>query len=176
MKVFWLIRAATGLAAFTLAVAAWAQYVWLDEKGVKQFSDMPPPASISKNRILKEPRNVSQSASEALPGTSDGGAQNPAPTTATAVKTNIPMTTAEKNADFQKRRREQAETEKKAAEQAKLAADKSKNCERARAYNRALESGERIAHTDKSGERAFLSDEQRDKEIRETKRMLDECR
>ena len=32
-----------------------AQYVWLNDKGVKQYSDMPPPAAVPNQRILKSP-------------------------------------------------------------------------------------------------------------------------
>ena len=32
-----------------------AQWVWLDEKGLKQFSDRPPPNSVPQKRILKQP-------------------------------------------------------------------------------------------------------------------------
>ena len=93
-----------------------------------------------------------------------------------SAKKQAPLTTAEKNAEFNKRKMEQAELDKKAAEQEKLAADKAKNCERARAYHRALDSGERLARMDGNGERYFLNEQQRAQELRETKRMLDECK
>ncbi|MDB5763010.1 MAG: putative ATPase involved in repair [Herminiimonas sp.] len=165
--------AIAALAALSLTTAACAQYVWLNEKGVKQYSDMPPPSSVPKNRILKDPGMSSHSMAP-LP------AENPAESDNRAVaespKDKGPMTTAEKNAEFQKRKIEQAEKDKKAAEQEKLAADKAKNCEQARAYNRNLQSGERIARTDKNGERYYLTDEQRTQETRDTRRVLDECK
>lgn len=156
--------------------AAFAQFVWIDANGTKQYSDRPPPASIPKNKILKEPslelRNGGQSAgqAEAVTGAApEKGAPNVKPAKG-------PATTAEKNADFVKRKSDQAEADKKAADEAKEAADKSKNCERAQAYNRSLQSGERIATTDKNGEKAFLSDEKRGQEVRETKRVMEGCK
>lgn len=149
----------TALLCMGFAGAAHAQYVWLDERGVKQFSDMPPPSSIPASRILKQPASGSTPA--AAPAASDIRPQ---------------MTTAEKNAEFRKRQTERAEKEKKAAEEAKIAAEKARGCERAQEYHRALESGERISRTDKNGERSFLSDEQRAKEVRESRRVLDECK
>lgn len=86
------------------------------------------------------------------------------------------MTVAERNADFQKRRAEQAAKEKKAEEQAKEAAAKAKNCERASEYHRVLASGERIARADRNGERSFMTDEQREQELKDAKRVLDDCK
>jgi hypothetical protein len=151
----------TALLCVGIAGAAHAQYVWLDEKGVKQFSDMPPPSSIPASRILKQP-GVSMPAA--------------APVASSSPEAKPQVTTAEKNAEFRKRQTERAEKEKKAAEEAKVASEKARNCERAQEYHRALESGERISRTDKNGERSFLSDEQRAREVRESRRVLDECK
>lgn len=150
-------------ALFSPATAS-AQYIWLDEKGTKQFSDMPPPPSVPSSRILKQP------AGRPASSTQDGGE------TAVAAPARTEPTIAEKNAEFRKRKAEQAEKEKKAAEEAQRAADNAKNCERAKDYQRLLDSGERIARTDKNGERSFLSDEQRAQESRENKRNLAECK
>lgn len=159
-----LLAAAAAITAFTAAGTALAQYVWVDDKGVKQFSDMPPPASVPANRILKQP----------------GGKSSAAPETngsATAAITPKPeLTTAEKNAEFRKRKTEQAEKEKKAEEEAKNSAEKSKNCDRARDYLRALESGERLTRTERNGDRAFLTDQQREQELKETRRTLQDCK
>jgi hypothetical protein len=167
-------RRAAIAALFTLsfASAAFAQYSWLDEKGIRQYSDRPPPPGVPQNRILKEPGKA--------PGTSAGKpaetVQSPAnPPAASAAKT--PMTTAEKNADFQRRRAEQAEKQKKAEEDEKITIAKAANCERASEYKRVLESSERIVRNDKNGERIFLSDEQRARELKDTKRMIaDDCK
>ncbi|WP_420475049.1 DUF4124 domain-containing protein [Noviherbaspirillum sp. ST9] len=141
-----------------------AQYIWLDEKGTKQFSDMPPPPSVPPGRILKQPA--------ARPAASAGGTGDAKPATPARTEPTI----AEKNAEFRKRKAEQAEKEKKAGEEAQRAADNAKNCERARDYQRLLDSGERIARTDKNGERSFLSDEQRAQESHENKRNLADCK
>lgn len=167
MKLLSVKQTIFGLGLLVFASIASAQYVWVDEKGSKQFSDMPPPASVPKNRILKQPGSMLRPASQA-----DGEAAGSSDTAAAKA----PLTLAEKNAEFQKRRAEQAEKEKKAAEEAKQAADKAKNCERARNYQRALESGQRLAKANANGEREFMSDEQRSQEIRESNRILAECR
>lgn len=138
--------------------AAFAQYVWVDEKGIRQYSDMPPPPSVPTSRILKQPGAAAQSAAS--------------PTPAARQEASI----ADKNTEFRKRKAEQAEKEKKAAEETRLAAENSKNCERAREYQRALNSGERISRTTASGERSFLTDEQRAQEMNEARRVLQECK
>jgi hypothetical protein len=166
---------AAALAALSLTSAAFAQYMWLDERGVKQFSDRPPPSSVPVNRILRQPGGAAHSAGPATAPVALA-AEAPASQNATAAKDKAPMTTAEKNADFLKRRAEQTEKDKKAEEQTQLAAEKAKNCERAGEYRRLLESGERIARTDHNGERYYLSDDQRSREINESKRLLQECK
>jgi hypothetical protein len=160
---------AAGLTALALSSVAFAQYVWLDERGVKQFSDRPPPSSVPTSRILKEPGQAMRSAAQADAPANDGAASE-------AAEEKAPMTIAEKNADFLKRRAEQAEKDKKAEEQTRLAAEKAKNCVRAGEYQRVLESGERIFRTDKSGERHYLPDDQRAREISENRRHLQDCR
>jgi hypothetical protein len=155
------VLSATGLSADAIA-----QYVWIDGHGVKQYSDMPPPSSVSANRILKQPNGAPVPAAvDDAPATASP-AENPKP----------PMTITERNAEFRKRHAEQAEKEKKAAEQARVAAEKKKNCERAHDYQNTLASGERIARTERNGERSFLTDEQRAQEMRDVNRMLQECK
>jgi hypothetical protein len=162
----------TGFAAMSVSVAAFAQYIWLDEKGVKQYSDMAPPVSVPKDRILKEPasRVQPQAKAASVPGTEEK------PAAAEKTPPAAPLTTAEKNADFNKRKMEQAEKDKKAADLAKKEADKAKNCERARSYSQGLANGERAYQMGKNGEREYLSDEQRAKEIKEAKSILDNCK
>lgn len=155
------IAITAALITFGLGADAAAQYVWTDEKGIKQYSDLPPPSSIPANRIIKQP---------------DGPVTSPIVDNRATTPTKNEMTIAEKNAEFRKRRIEQAEKDKKAEEERKLSAEKAKNCERAREYNRTLESGVRMSRVNKNGERTFLSDEQRIKELNEAKSMLKDCK
>lgn len=157
-------QVAAGLALLAFTCAASAQYVWIDEKGSKQFSDMPPPASVPKSKILRQPGSAAAPA-ETAPAAEAGN---------NAAK--APPTLAERNAEYNKRRTEQAEKEKKAAAEVQAARDKERNCENARTYQRALQSGQRIASTDKNGERVFMSDEQRQREMQETSRTLSGCK
>ena len=168
-RLIWSVLTALVISA-TLSASAHAQYVWLDEKGSKQFSDMPPPANTPKNRILKAPNKVAE---EKLPASAaEAGTEAPN----AASKPQKPVTTTSKNEDFMKRRTEQAEAEKKAAAEAQSKADQSKNCERAKAYQQSLESGVRIATTDKNGERSYFNDAQRSQELADVKKATAACK
>ncbi|QAU34608.1 DUF4124 domain-containing protein [Janthinobacterium sp. 17J80-10] len=155
------------------ASAAWAQYVWTDERGVKQFSDQPPPASVPKSRVLKHPGSA---AGTSGPANTAAPAGTAAPAAGSDAAAKAPLTTAERNADYMKRRAEQAEKDKKAATEAQAASDKSKNCENARQYQTTLASGQRMASTNSKGEREYLSDDQREREMKETGRILADCK
>lgn len=135
---------------------ALAQHVWLDDKGVKQYSDMPPPPGTPAGRILQSP--------------------GPRAAAAASVEPAATPSLAERNAVFEKRRIEQAERETKESEQARVAADNARNCEQARGYQRTLASGQRIAKLDNNGERVFLSDQERAQEMANAQRMLAQCK
>jgi type IV secretory pathway VirB10-like protein len=155
-----------------LATSALAQFIWLDEKGVKQYSDMPPPASVPSKRILKAPgQHLARGAGsqEAGNDTSDDAA-----TDAKAAPA-APPTIAEQDAAYQKRKAEQAEKNKKAAQEAKQASDKAENCARARANQRTLDSGTRIAQTDANGQRSYMNDDQRAKQNADNRAVLNDC-
>jgi hypothetical protein len=163
-------KAAAALCAMCLAGAAYAQYIWLDEKGVKQFSDMPPPPSVPASRILKQPDPSAkpQPAAAASPG-KEGAAGAPAEAAKPAP------TLAERNAEFLKRRQEQADKAKKDEEEAKRQADKQANCERARTANRVIESGQPIFTAAPGGGRHYLTPGERMKQLEDNKKTLDGC-
>lgn len=168
--------AAAALVLLSLATSALAQFVWLDEKGVKQYSDQPPPPSVPNKRILKAPgQHLPRNAGYA--GSEDAAANA---TTADAAgdskpDANAAPTVAEQNAAFQKRKAEQAEKSKKAEQDAKLASNKAENCARARANQRALASGARIAQTDANGERSYMTDQQRAQQNEQNQETLNDC-
>jgi len=160
-----------------LCASAGAQYVWIDSKNVKQYSDQPPPASVPNNRILKTPRNrPAVNISESTPNGAASGANTGAgAASAAAAKPKAPMSTAEQNADFNKRKIEQTEKDKKADEEKKRADAKAQNCERAKTAKRTLDSGDRISRTGKDGDREYLSDEERNATSRDVQDALKDC-
>ena len=164
---------ATTLLVGSLVTPALAQYVWTDAKGSKQYSDMPPPSSVPSSHILKRPGTAATGAMATRAPADDDGSVAPAEG---AAKTGGPMTVAERNADYQKRKIEQAEKDKKIADATRASAEKSANCEKMQNYNRALDEGMRITSIDKNGERSYLTDEQRAAEIQKNQRAIKDCK
>lgn len=168
MKPNYLKQIAALLATWSIAASALAQYVWLDDKGVKQFSDIAPPASVPQNRILKQPHGAASKASN--PDTPTESSDDAATDNAKA-----PPTLADKEIEYKKRKLEQAEKAKKAADEAKRKQDNEENCVRAKSYLDNLKSGARIASTDSKGERSYLSDDDRAREIARAQEAVDSC-
>lgn len=171
MKLKYLTHCALFLAACYISTNAFAQWVWLDEHGAKQFSDGPPPAGTPPNHILKQPHAPAPNYS------SDKAEDKPADTgsNANGSTAKAPPTQADKEADFKKRRDEQAAKDKKAAEDAQKAQATADNCARAKQYYSGLQSGARIPTTDANGQRGYLNDDDRAKEEARTQGVLDSC-
>jgi type IV secretory pathway VirB10-like protein len=155
------LLAAGALMAF--AALAQAQYMWIDEKGLKQFSDRAPPPSIPLKNILKAPHGMPEQPSAAAPA--------PA-----AARPNAAPSLADREADYRKRAKEKEEqAQKEQAAEANKAAQ-ADNCERARAAKRAIDSGVRIGTQDKNGERGYMTDEQRAAESQRANKVLAGCK
>ncbi|SNS77487.1 protein of unknown function [Noviherbaspirillum humi] len=167
----------TALLALSASLSASAQYAWTDERGVRQYSDRPPPPDVSASRIHKAPGGAKQHETRTGVETASADAVKPGTDAAAegADKKKQPQTIAERNAEFQKRRIEAAEQEKKRSEQEADAASRARNCERIRGYQKTLEAGGRVARLDKNGERNYLSEEQVQQELRETRDMAARC-
>lgn len=148
---------------------ALAQYVWIDEKGLRQYSDRPPPQSVPLKRILKAPdlSRLQQEASKQVATVSEAqSALTPAPAAPTL---------AERNAAFLKRRADQAENEKKAAEEAARKADAVSRCEDLRKSKLLDDTGIRIAIINQQGERDVMSDEERAQRRKKILAALEKC-
>ena len=99
MRPIWIKRIATTLTLLSFVSIASAQYVWLDDKGTKQYSDMPPPASIPQKQILKQPGRSYSAQQTSSDSSTD--ADSTAKSASSPDKSSGPMTIAEKNAEFQ---------------------------------------------------------------------------
>ncbi len=161
----WALRALQ----FACRTLAQAQWVWLNDKGGKELSDRPPPASVPLNRILKAPRGL-------MPDLRKELAEQPADETQKAPATRQKPTLAERNDDFARRRQENAEQTQKAAIEARNKAERAAGCADARANQRMLESGIRVTTADANGERVFLSEAQKAEQLKRTQQTLADCR
>lgn len=145
------------LAMSLVAAPAVAQiYKYKDASGRMIISDKPPPG-----------KNVPAATGNALPAEGEGKAP---PAAAPQAKPGVdPKLEARRQEQEAKAKAEQDEKTRANQEEMKAA------CAESRGYLAALEDGQRIARRTASGEREFLSDEQRAAEIERVKKRLAQC-
>jgi hypothetical protein len=165
------LLAASALMAF--ASLAQAQYMWIDEKGIKQFSDRAPPPSIPLKNILKAPPGVLTAPPVLVP--SDVAAA-PAVAAPIAVKAKAAPTMADRNTDFNRRQKEKADFELQEKEERDVKLAKAEHCDALRLSKRTFESGERIGVQQKNGDRGYMTDEQRAIESAKIDKNLAGCK
>ncbi len=160
------------LAGVLLAVSAQAlaQYIWIDEQGVKQLSDRPPPPSVPAKRILKQPGKPMFNPNAPAEAAADAAPEAAEP------KVTAPPTLAERNAEFKKRQADAAEAAKKASEESARKAEQAANCAAARTNARSLDQGIRLSGFDKNGERTILDDAERAELARKNQEILANCK
>lgn len=146
---------------------AQAQWIWVNEKGVKQLSDQPPPPGTPANRVLKSPRGQAPAEARPAPAPAAEGEDAAAAAPADGKSPAARPTLAERNADYNKRQKLAAENATKAQEEASRASEKTKFCSEAKKNIDLLESGVRISEMDSKGERGFMSDEGRAKRLQD---------
>jgi hypothetical protein len=147
-------------AALAFAGGALAQqYKWVDKDGRVRYGDVPPPGV--KAKPLRAP----------------AGPAAPAPSAAAKEEGKKPLTPAEQEAEFRRRRLEAQKEQEKQAKAAEADQAKQQHCANAKQQLAMLESGQRIASLDpRSGERTFLDDSQRATETaRARKAVADWC-
>lgn len=167
------VRALFGAMLLSTAALAQAQYMWLDDKGLKQLSDQPPPPSVPQNRILKQPRQHGTTLQQ--PAAAGEPANDGAAAPAAKPKTPAPPTVAERNADFNKRRADNLAAEQKSEQEAQQRANKAENCTLARNNQRALDDGIRMSTYDNSGQRVMLGDQERAERAKSNQKILADC-
>jgi len=133
-----------GMAFATAAMAQ--QYKWVDANGKVQYGDTPPPG-VQATRLKPPPAGAS------------------APTAAPKVNP---------EAAFRNRQQERQKSDEKSAKERADAETKRVNCEQSQGALRSLQSGQRISSTNAAGERVFIDDEQRAKEIERIQRAVND--
>lgn len=139
-------RSAVFLLACLPLVAFAEVYQYKDANGNTVFSDSPPPGAKAIRKDIRTPP----------PPADSSGALN------------------EKMQEFQKRREEAGEKEAKQAKEKAEQEKAAENCSRARSKVAALETGQRIVRFNAQGEREFLDDAGRDKELAEARQSVSE--
>lgn len=145
-----------------------SQYSWIDAKGVRHFSDRPPPPSTPPHRILKSPGRA------ALPATT--APAEPAPAADAPAPAKGPKTLAQREEEYRARSKMREEQDRKDAAEAQRRRDLAEHCRDARAMRAQVESGVRIARFDAKGERSFMTDEERAAQLARVNKALAQCR
>ena len=173
------LRRAAALALLLAAGLAQAQFVWVDPKGIRHYSDQPPPPGTPPARILKAPGLPAvsvQPLAAAAPAAQAAPPATPAAPAPSAGKPKGPPTLAEREADFRKRQKESQEAELKAQEQARIQAANAEHCLEVRKAKRMYDSGIRIAEVGLDGQKRYLSDAERAQRSARANALAAECR
>ena len=135
------------LSTATFVVSA-QTYQWKDSNGRTVISDTPPPGNARQSRTMT-------TAAPGEPG----------------------KTLAERDLEFKKRQQDNKEKAEKDSKESAAKADLQENCQRARQQLISLESGQRMSTTDSNGERRFIEDAERQKEIERVRKFInDSCK
>jgi hypothetical protein len=135
-------------------------YSWTDDQGRRQVSDRPPEGNV-KDLNVKGARTA---------------APAPSSTSVPAAKADErkSQTLNEKALDFNKRQLEREENRIKQEKADAEARERAQRCEQAQGYLRNLQAGGRATRLDpKTGERLFLDDKERERELVEARRSAD---
>ena len=130
----------------------------VDASGKTVYSQAPCPANAKSSSIRPAPPGPAVAPGTTAASDSKGDAKPASKGAGAAPKG--PMTTAEMERDFLKRRAEQEDAAKKEQEKRAEAKDKEENCRAARAQLVGLESGVRQSRINEKGERVFLDEQQ----------------
>ena len=154
------IRTSIATALFLCATASMAQWQWLDDSGLKVYSDRPPPASVPAKNIIKRPGHnpapviiMPIDSKESAPAAS----QPAVPASAATPKPSA----SEQKAAAEQKKKEAEEARLKKAEEEKAAKARAENCQRAKTALATLKTGVRVSTVNAKGETQIMNDQSR---------------
>lgn len=152
------------LAGFAAGSAQAQIKCWTDASGKKGCGDTPPPgAKVHSVRGTTTPSAPAPSAPSS-PAAKDGKDAKDAK--------KGPQTPAEQEKAYRERQEEAKKAAEKADREKQDKAARNEGCERTREYLRTLESGQRIARTNPSGERYYLDENQVANEVAKARESM----
>jgi hypothetical protein len=151
------------LATFAAGAAQAQIKCWTDVNGKRGCGDTPPPGA--KVTVVRG------TTAEPAPAAASKDAKKDAKKDGKDAKKG-PMTAAEKEKDYRERQKEAEKAAAKADQEKKDLAAKAEGCERSKEYLRTLESGQRIARTNPSGERYYLEENQIAQEVAKARESM----
>lgn len=156
---------AAGL-ALGVCTGAMAQWKWRDSNNRVQYSDLPPPSNVPESSILQRPAGVTRRAPPqftAPPASAAPGAE---------AATSAPATTTDPELEAKRKKTEQDQAAARKAEESRNAAARADSCNRARAYQKSLDEGHRMARVNAAGEREVYDDKIRAEESKRTREII----
>lgn len=155
------------LSAMLFASAlAHAQYAWIDEKGVRHYSDQPPPTTTPDAKILKSPRGSMR------PMPAPVAPEGVAATPAAAAPVKAAPTLAEREADYRKRHADADKSDKKAADEKNTADTRRAQCESAARNKAQFDTGRRL----RTEQNTVMTEEDRARELGNIDKVLKDCK
>lgn len=125
-------------------------YQWKDSNGRTVISDLPPPRAAQDSKRI-----------QATPP-------------ATAETKDTPKSMAERDLDFRKRQQESKEKAEKENRENTAKAEQKENCLRARQQITMIESGQRMSTTEANGERRFLDENEKGRDLERARKFMNE--
>jgi len=151
------------LLAIAFAGTASAQlYKWVDNNGRVQYGDTPPGDASKVTRLRPAPAGSAPAPAA------------PAATSETAAKDKDKDKALTPEQAFKKRQQERQEAEQKAEKERAEADQKRAGCENAQAGLRQLQSGQRVATVNSAGERVFIDDNERARQVQRAQKSVDD--
>jgi hypothetical protein len=169
----WKLLGAVALAGLSLGASATKGWVWLDDAGRQVFSDMPPPASVPNNRIIRQPAQPPV----ARPNGADAGvASASTPATPAAARPGSAAASGSATAPNGNVVLVETDEQLRAVEKqnAEIRAD---NCRRAQEALATLQRSGRLATINDKGQRVMMDANMRKTEIERAESMIrDNCK
>jgi hypothetical protein len=157
---------------FSLSQTAFAQWKWKDKSGHVQYSDLPPPPSVSDADVLQRPGGSAGRKPPAFAPNSAQAAAAAMVASAASASASGPSKAIEPELEAKRRKAAEEETAKRRAEEEKQNAARADNCQRAKAQLRALDDGMRMARVNAKGEREILDDKGRAEESKRARDII----
>jgi hypothetical protein len=156
---------AVGL-AFGVCTSAMAQWKWRDSNNRVQYSDLPPPATVPESSILQRPAGATRRAPPQFSVDPASAASAP------EAQASGPATTTDGELEAKRKKAEQDKAAARKADDAKVAAARADSCNRAKAYQKSLDEGQRMARVNAAGEREVYDDKIRAEESKRTREII----
>lgn len=161
------------LLAIGISHPAAAQWKWKDKSGRVQYSDLPPPPTVSDGEILQRPSSAAAGRAPAFaPNSAQAAAAALAASAAASAASDGAAKRVEPELEAKRRKAAEEEAAKRRAEEEKLKVARADNCQRARGQLRALEDGLRMARVNEKGEREILDDKGRAEEMKRARDVI----